>query len=51
MTTKTKKAKYFGYNHNGTLLGEYATKKEADKDVAEYIFQTGNAAYVATEKQ
>ena len=35
------------YNHNHTLLGEFETKPEADREAAFYIEQTGNAAFVS----
>lgn len=33
---------YENYNHNRTLLGTFETRKEAEKDAAEYRHQTGN---------
>jgi hypothetical protein len=41
-----KNAKYVVRNHNGTLLGEFDTKHEAELDAQEYMYQTGNAAYI-----
>ena len=38
--------KYVVRNHNGTLLGEFDTKREAELDAQEYMYQTGNAAYI-----
>jgi len=38
--------KYVVRNHNGTLLGEFDTKHEAELDAQEYMYQTGNAAYI-----
>lgn len=40
------KVKYVVRNHNGTLLGEFDTKHEAELDAQEYMYQTGNAAYI-----
>jgi hypothetical protein len=37
---------YVVRNHNGTLLGEFDTKHEAELDAQEYMYQTGNAAYI-----
>jgi hypothetical protein len=42
--------KYVVRNHNGTLLGEFDTKHEAELDAQEYMYQTGNAAYVEREE-
>jgi hypothetical protein len=42
---------YRVYNHNNTLLGEFATKKEAEKEAMFYMSQTGNAAYVVKEEK
>jgi hypothetical protein len=42
--------KYVVRNHNGTLLGEFVTKREAEKEAKEYRYQTGNTAYVEKEK-
>ena len=38
--------KYVVRNHNGTLLGVFDTKREAELDAQEYMYQTGNAAYI-----
>ena len=38
--------KYVVRNHNGTLLGVFDTKQEAEKDAQEYMYGTGNAAYI-----
>ena len=37
---------YLVKNHNGTLLGEFATKAAADAEAAAYRKETLNAAYV-----
>jgi len=37
------------YNHNHTLLGEFKTQKEANKQAMLYMRETGNAAYVLRE--
>jgi len=34
------------FNHNQTLLGDFATKQEAEVEAAAYRRETGNAAYV-----
>ena len=34
------------FNHNQTLLGDFATKQEAEIEAAAYRIETGNAAYV-----
>jgi len=34
------------HNHNGTLIGEYETRLEAEADMDEYMYQTGNDAYI-----
>jgi hypothetical protein len=47
--TKSKKVKYkkfYAFNHNGSILGDYNSKKEADADVKNYKYQTGNMAKV-----
>jgi hypothetical protein len=41
-----KKGKYVVKNHNGTLLGTFSHKDDAEKDAREYRYQTGNAAYI-----
>ena len=38
--------KYVVRNHNGTLLGVFDTQQEAEKDAQEYMYGTGNAAYI-----
>lgn len=38
------------YNHNGTLLGEFATLTEALAEAKFYIEQTGNSAHVERKK-
>ena len=43
--------KYRAFNHNGTVLGEYATEQEAKSDVVEYSYQTGNFAYYELIKE
>ena len=40
------KAKYVVRNHNGTLLGEFDTKREAEAEAKFYREQTGNPAYI-----
>ena len=44
--TLIKNAKYVVRNHNGTLLGTFSHKEDAEKDAKEYRYQTGNAAYI-----
>jgi hypothetical protein len=44
-----KNAKYVVRNHNGTLLGTFSHKDDAEKDAQEYMYGTGNAAYVEEE--
>lgn len=44
-----KNATYVVRNHNGTLLGTFSHKEDAEKDAKEYRYQTGNAAYVEEE--
>jgi phosphoserine aminotransferase len=46
-----KKAKYVVRNHNGTLLGTFSHKEDAEKDAKEYRYQTGNPAYVDEEHE
>jgi hypothetical protein len=36
---------YICYNHNGTFLGSFKTKKEAAKECAYYTSETGNYSY------
>ena len=43
---KRNQMKYIVRNHNGTLLGEFDIKHEAELDAQEYLYQTGNAAYI-----
>lgn len=42
--------KYVVKNHNGTLLGEFDTKREAEAEAKFYREQTGNPAYVDEEE-
>jgi hypothetical protein len=49
-TELIKNAKYVVRNHNGTLLGTFSHKDDAEKDAKEYRYQTGNAAYVDKEE-
>lgn len=37
---------YKVFNHNGTLLGEFKTKREAEAEARFYTSQTGNVAFV-----
>jgi len=46
---KRNQMKYVVRNHNGTLLGEFDTKHEAELDAQEYMYGTGNAAYIEEE--
>ena len=48
-TELIKNAKYVVRNHNGTLLGTFSHKDDAERDAKEYRYQTGNAAYVDEE--
>jgi hypothetical protein len=41
---------YKVYNHNGTCLGVFNNKKEAEACASEYRYQTENAAYVEVLK-
>ena len=41
---------YRVYNHNDTLLAEFKTQREAQREANYYMLQTGNAAYVLKEK-
>ena len=43
------KVQYVVRNHNGTLLGTFSHKDDAEKDAKEYRYQTGNPAYVDKE--
>lgn len=38
---------YKVYNHNHTLLGEFKTLREAQKEASYYMEQTGNPAFVS----
>ena len=40
---------YYGFNHNGTLLGKYQTEKEAEIDTGLYTRETGNWSLVVPE--
>jgi hypothetical protein len=40
---------YRVYNHNNTLLGEFKTEKEAQKEASYYREVTGNPAYYQGE--
>jgi len=44
------KVKYIVRNHNGTVLGVFDNDDEADWEASEYMYQTGNTAYVDKEK-
>ena len=44
-----KNAMYVVRNHNGTLLGTFSHKEDAERDAKEYRDQTGNPAYVDKE--
>jgi hypothetical protein len=41
---------YRVYNHNHTLLGEFKTQRDAQREANYYTQQTGNAAYVSKEQ-
>lgn len=41
---------YRVYNHNHTLLGEFKTQRDAQREANYYTQQTGNAAYVLKEQ-
>lgn len=43
---KRNQMKYVVRNHNGTLLGEFDTKREAEAEAKFYREQTGNPAYI-----
>jgi len=43
------KVKYVVRNHNGTVLGVFDNDDEADWEASEYMYQTGNTAYVDKE--
>lgn len=38
--------KYFVFNHNETLIGEFKTRKAAEAEALFYHEQTGNPAFV-----
>jgi len=38
--------KFYVFNHNGTLLGQFETLEAAEAEAKFYREQTGNAAYV-----
>lgn len=42
---------YLVFNHNGTLLGKFKTRKAAEQEAGVYTNQTGNGAYVLTRRQ
>ena len=42
---------YLVFNHNGTLLGKFKTRKAAEQEAVFYRDQTGNGAYVLTRRQ
>jgi hypothetical protein len=46
---KEEAMKYVVRNHNGTLLGVFNTKREAEKEAKDYRYQTGNVACVERE--
>ena len=50
-TELIKNALYVVRNHNGTLLGTFSHKHDAEKDAKEYRYQTGNPAYVDKEHE
>ena len=43
------KVQYVVRNHNGTVLGVFDNDDEADWEAQEYMYQTGNTAYVDKE--
>ena len=43
------KVQYVVRNHNGTVLGVFDNDDEADWEASEYMYQTGNTAYVDKE--
>ena len=45
------KVQYVVRNHNGTVLGVFDNDDEADWDAQEYMYQTGNPAYVDKEHE
>jgi hypothetical protein len=44
--TKEKVMNYAVYNHNNTLIGEFATIKEAFEEGQKYHYHTGNAYFI-----
>jgi hypothetical protein len=50
-TELIKNALYVVRNHNGTLLGTFSHKEDAERDAKEYRDQTGNPAYVDKEHE
>lgn len=42
----SKETTYNVFNHNGTLLGGPLTEADANAEVTEYMYQTGNPAYI-----
>ena len=48
-TELIKNAMYVVRNHNGTVLGVFDNDDEADWEAQEYMYQTGNTAYVDKE--
>ena len=45
------KVQYVVRNHNGTVLGVFDNDDEADWEAQEYMYQTGNPAYVDKEHE
>ena len=45
------KVQYVVRNHNGTVLGVFDNDDEADWEAQEYMYQTGNTAYVDKEHE
>lgn len=41
---------YQVFNHNGTLLGEFTTLAQAEREQSFYTEQTGNDAYIEEVK-
>ena len=50
-TELIKNAMYVVRNHNGTVLGVFDNDDEADWEAQEYMYQTGNPAYVDKEHE
>ena len=50
-TELIKNAMYVVRNHNGTVLGVFDNDDEADWEAQEYMYQTGNTAYVDKEHE